>query len=150
VTEQNAVALQAEDQISPVTVVAETDWFLQNLVDLTNRGAFEIGVTFQVSGMLVSGMLISGEKYFEEFAALFAGGFKNNTDVSDAFHKLISSYKKIYDVIDSELPPPNYVHLQNAKFFHPGQKAIPTNQGVLWRGRIAEIGGFYLGSLSED
>ncbi len=151
-TEQNAVPPQAEDQTQPAPVVAETDWFLQSLIGFANRWGLEMGITLQVSGMLVSGTLISGAKYFEEFAAQFAGGFKNNAELSEPFHELISSYKKIYDVAseeDSDHPPPNYVHLRNAQFYQPGQKPLPTNQGVLWRGRVAEIGGFNLGSLSE-
>lgn len=111
-----------------------------------------MNITLQVSGMLVSGTLISGGKYFEEFAAQFAGGFKNNIELSESFHKLISSYKKVYDVApeeESASSPPNFVHLRNAQFYQPGQTPLPAKQGVLWRGRVAEIGGFALGSFSE-
>jgi hypothetical protein len=151
-TEQNAVPPQAEDQTQPASVIAETDWFLQRLVGFANYWGIEASITLQVSGMLVSGTLISGAKYFEEFAAQFAGGFKNNAELSEPFHELISSYKKIYAVAPEEVidqSPPNYVHLRNAQFYQPGQKPLPANQGVLWRGRVAEIGGFNLGSFSE-
>ncbi|BBL58512.1 gas vesicle accessory protein GvpU [Methylomonas koyamae] len=151
-TEQNAVPPRVEDQTQPVTVVAKTDWFLQNLVGFANLWGIEVGITLQVSGMLVSGTLISGDKYFEEFAAQFSGGFKNSPELSEPFHKLISSYKKVYDVApeeESDCPPSNFVHLRNAQFYHPGQNPLPTSQGVLWRGRVAEVGGFILGSFSN-
>lgn len=153
-TEQDAVASQPKDKIEPAPVVAETDWFLQALVRLANNAELEIGITLQVSGMLVSGTLISGKKYFEESGNQFSESFKDNADISDAFQRLFSAYKDFYNVPpeqDSNLPPPNYIHLRNAKFYQPGQHGgFPIKQGILWRGRIAEVGGLILGSFSED
>jgi hypothetical protein len=128
----------------------ETDWFLQKLVSFANEWGLEISITLQVSGMLVSGVLVGGTKYFDEFAELFSDGLKNYPDLGQAFHELISSYKKLYEVKPEEnpdLPPPHYIHLRNAKFYHPGQQPIPISDGVVWRGRISEVGGFNLGSL---
>lgn len=149
--EQNELSLQVEESIALTPVTAETDWFLQNLVSFANDWGLEMGVTLQVSGMLVSGTLISGVKYFEEFAAQFSGGIKNSSELSEQFHQLISSYKEVYDVETTEMNnrlPPNYIHLRNAKFYQPGQKPFPTDHGVLWRGRVSEVGGFNLGSFS--
>jgi len=50
----------------------------------------------------------------------------------------------------SNRPPPQYIHLSGAKFFNPEGNSLPTNQGVLWRGRVTEIGGFNLGSFSKS
>lgn len=130
----------------------ETDWFLQNLVRFANEWGLEMSITLQVGGMLVSGTLISGKRYFDEFATLFASGFKNdNQELGESFHKLISSYKQIYEVTPEESensPPPAYIHLRNTLFFQPGQQVFPTSGQLLWRGRIAEVGGFHLGCLN--
>jgi hypothetical protein len=112
-----------------------------------------LGITLQVSGILVSGTLVNGKQYFEEFSILFADGFKSDQDLELAasFKTLIGSNKEIYTskrASESDLPPPGYIHLKNARFFTPGQNAIPNPPGALWRGRISEVGGFFLGSLS--
>jgi len=151
VIEESSEAQQL-DQTATTHITVETDWFLQNLVSFSNDWGIEMGITLQVSGVLVSGTLISGAKYFDEFAEQFSGGFKEESELRVSFYKLISSYKNIYEVESQEAnnrPAPEYIHLKNTKFFQPGQKAIPTNNGVLWRGRIREVGGFTLGSFSE-
>ncbi|CAN7752546.1 hypothetical protein D9M68_412210 [compost metagenome] len=52
---------------------------------------------------------------------------------------------------DEQQTPPTYIHLRGAKFFGPGGEAIAINNGagMLWRGRIAEVSGFLLGTFSK-
>lgn len=49
---------------------APLDWFLQSLVNMANTDSLQIGITLQVSGLLVSGVLVGGKAYFEGFAEL--------------------------------------------------------------------------------
>ena len=128
-----------------------SDWFLQQLVRFSNDWGIEMGITLQVSGVLVSGTLINGKKYFEDFSISFASGFKSDSELAESFKSLIGSYKEIYTTKppeDADQPPPGYIHLKNARFIVPGQQAVPNPPGTLWRGRISEVGGFILGSLS--
>jgi hypothetical protein len=49
---------------------------------------------------------------------------------------------------DLRLPEfPEYVHLRNAHWIMASQIA-PTGEGVFWRGRLAEVDGFVIGSIS--
>jgi hypothetical protein len=131
--------------------VAHADWFLQSLVNKADQSDLEVGITLQVSGMLVSGSLVSGRKYFEGFAADFSSWFANDPGAVESIKKSFSSYGETYKA-DTETyddsPPPQYIHLKNARFFNTVGDPIPANKGVWWRGRLCEVGGFSLGSLS--
>ena len=61
--------------MAPLPPDAQQDWLLQSLVNMANVSELEIGITLQVSGLLVSGILVGGKKYFEGFAEDFAGAF---------------------------------------------------------------------------
>jgi hypothetical protein len=128
------------------------DWLLQNLVSFANEIGVESGVTLQVGGMLVSGTIISIDKYLEEFSTLFEGGFKNDAELGGQLGELIKSWKPERPQLSPDEtpsgPPPQMVHLRNARFFFPGQRAFPAAH-VLWRGRLSEVGGFFLGLLSD-
>lgn len=138
------------DQDTQASRDAKTDWFLQLLVNMTNDSDFEIGITLQVSGLLVSGKLISGKHYFDAAAADFASPFASTPDVAESIKSTISSYGDIYskESDNHKMSPPQYLHLKDARFFNTFGTPVPENKGVLWRGRICEVGGFVLGTLS--
>lgn len=156
----------------------QQDWFLDQIVEWANRFGIEVGLTLSVNGMLVSGQMISGRNFFLELATEFrgdreegsmihtlAGLIERNKDVYEPFDLTLAEDKpadaqpsdtevkaddNVDDDGDSAPPPPSYIHLRNAKIFTPGQSAIPGNRGMLWRGRISEISGFSIGSLSSE
>jgi hypothetical protein len=132
----------AENQ-SPVPEVAQTDWFLQALVDLADNSNQEFDITLQVSGMLVSGRLVSAKSYFEGFAEDFASPISG--DYAESMKKLFMQFVET----DENQLFPQFVHLKNARFFNIGGNPIPMNRGVWWRGRICEVGGFCAGSIAS-
>jgi hypothetical protein len=141
------------EPLSPTSPSAETDWFLQSLVRMANESNLGIGITLQVSGMLVSGSLVSGKQYFEGFANDFASPFVNEIETANAIRDNFRAYGEIYDKPKDDgldHPAPLFVHMKDARFFSTAGNPIPGNKGVWWRGRICEVGGFSLGSLSVD
>ena len=126
------------------------DWYLQELVGLANTSGLEMGLTLNVGGSVVSGTLISGRKYFETFAQQFASAWPGDEETKENIRKSLATHAKIYDSPETEdLPPPQYVHLTNAKVHSP-TGSLPTNSGVLWRGKVNAVSGFSLGSLSSS
>ncbi len=125
------------------------DWFLQSLVRIANSSDSGFGITLQVSGMLVSGYLVSGRQYFEGFAADFSGLF-DDTGAAGAIRDTLSAYGKIYDpqADGEDIVPPQFIHLQDARFFSTAGHPVPGDGGVWWRGRLSGVGGFSLGRLS--
>ena len=126
----------------------QPDWFLQALVNMANSGNFTMGITLQVSGFLVSGELISGPTYFEGFATDFVSPMRDRTE-AEKIRKTLSDCGELYKTDTLNVPLPAYIHLKQARFFNTAGNPIPGNRGVWWRGRISEVGGFVLGTLSH-
>jgi len=132
------------------------DWFLQNLVHIVNICPIGFGITLNVGGFLVSGNLFGGKGYFEKFGTDFAAIFQDiklPKAQQEKLKKDIAEYGSIYNKNQKSMDPinpPAYIHLQNAKFFTTTGKPMPHNRTVLWRGRIAEIQGFFFGILKEE
>ena len=130
-------------------VAPSTDWFLQNLVGTINRSDIEVGLTLNVGGSLVTGTAISGKKYFNEFAAIYSGAFPLDQETKDKVRVSIEQFANIY-IEEAEKPPalpPNFIHMRNVHTIH-GVNFLPTEQGVLWRGRVSSVDGFSLGSMA--
>ena len=129
------------------------DYFLQSLVGLANDG-LEIGITLTVGGFLVSGILVSGKRYFNDNLA--GPGFADHMGESaETIRDYFRSFGSIYDDATNTpegapRPLPTFLHLYNARFFHNSGKPIPANRPIWWRGRISEIQGFTIGSLSAE
>jgi hypothetical protein len=129
------------------------DWYLQRLVSLVNNNSgLQYGLTLHLEGVIVSGLLISGKKYFETFAQEFADNFPGTDESKESIRQSLASNASIYDKSETEgeAPPPQFIHLLNARSFAPGNNPLPTNRGVLWRGKINAVSGFSLGMLSTD
>jgi hypothetical protein len=128
------------------------DWFLQSLIDLVNGREIEIGLTLHAGGFLVSGLLVSGHQYFEGFGAEFARTF-DDADLTQNIHDAYAKYGGIYTAAKPAgevFTQASYIHLKNARFFSTSGAPIPANMAVWWRGRVAEVSGFFLGMLSAE
>lgn len=136
-------------EITQVMRVDDKDWFLQSLVSIVNSGGFSFGVTLNVGGFLVSGQLIGGKEYFEGFGGDFSGSFQD-AETAESVKASFAQYGDIYSSDKEPPPPPSYIHIKEAKFFNTNGNPIPGNRGVWWRGRISQIDGFSLGSLSAE
>jgi hypothetical protein len=123
------------------------DWFLQQLVCLTNGAGLEMGITLVLGGSVVSGTLISGKKYFDSFASNFSSMLPNGSK-KEEMRQLLASHGNLYDDEGEHLQLPQYIHLSNARVYSPNGGNIPTN-GMLWRGKINAVSGFNLGVLSS-
>lgn len=127
------------------------DWFLQRLVALANEGPLEFGVTLYVEGLIVSGQLVGGKKYFSEFAREFSDAYPGDDEARSNVRAAFESNGDIYDhEQNDELPPPQFIHLIDARCYHQNGQPLPSNRGTPWRGRINAVSGFNLGRLSES
>ena len=146
------------DETPPIQTVHlddSLDWFLQNHIEICLKTGLEMGITLTVSGAIVSGILISGKTYFDELGDSIQRGVSGSVEVAQALGKSWKQFTKIYEkpegVDDDWEPPlPGYIHLRDARVFAPGGRAIPSNGGVLWRGKLSSIDGFSMGNLSAD
>lgn len=159
---------KSESQIVPEAhqvnfVPVHRDWFLQLLVGIANKNTdesfVEYPITLQVGGLLVSGHLTSGRNYFEGFADELKTGFDKVPALQESDNeKFVSPFrmiaKEFYDnseeLTDEQVEAsnnPGFIHLRNARVFHPNGTPIPINKPVWWRGRLDAVDAFFLGGL---
>lgn len=105
------------------------------------------GIDVSGGGGVVSGTLIGGAKYFELFAKEFSAAwpFENKDDIRDIFAENGNIYKPS-EGGDETIPPPHFIHLADARVHFP-DGSLPSNKGVLWRGKLNAVSGFSLGSI---
>jgi hypothetical protein len=131
------------------------DWLLENFVLNATLLEANIGITLMVGGIVITGTLIGVKEYFREFGKLLATGhsslssnniIKQYEDIGlQTFQDMKTEYEEGPEIVLNRL---TYIHLKNAKILH-GNLLIPNGADFLWRGRLIEIDGFALGSLSH-
>ena len=91
-------------------------------------------VSLVVGGLIISGQIIGSGLYFE------------------AIRDQLERSSDEEEEAPFELPPldhkPSFIHLRDARVFHPGGSAVPSNEGIVWRGRLDSVDGFWFGKLA--
>lgn len=132
----------------------EADGLLQLFISYSELG-IETPITLLAGGMAVSGVIISAATYMERTGAQLSSALKSHDarlaeTISESFAQLkldVEAQSRAADETGSMSA--RFIHLQNAKYYVPGQDALPSNvDGILWRGRLSEISGFSLGEFS--
>lgn len=141
-------ALESSDtaQISNLLMNEEKDWFLSEMVELANAG-IEAPVTLTIGGSVLSGKLISGEQYFRNYGSTFTSTIKD-LDLRKNLTEKFESYAVEYanDTAEKSERPLRFIHLKDAKWHHLSG-TMPNGDGVLWRGKISCVDGFFLGNI---
>jgi hypothetical protein len=140
------------------------DWFLQTLVRWVEDGR-QLSITLSVGGMLISGTLISYSEYLKLFGDQMRGMTvpelqdlltRTFADLAEKAEHLMCEREREEEIMQSLGEEPEdefvlaYVHLKDTKFFLAAGAGIPTQGGTLWRGKIASVDGFSLGSLTAS
>lgn len=149
---------QAVGSDSPPEVIAhieDKDWFLADLIRVFANLGVEFPITLHVRGSVISGKLIGGKTYFEEQSRLIASGTSNHLEIRDLLVQMVDQSKLIYerpeDAHDAwTAPSPGFVHLRDARIFSAHGEPMPSNQGMLWRGKLSSVDGFWFGSLNAS
>lgn len=133
------------------------DWFLRILVKTVNKNGGEIGLTLNVGGVIISGLLCSGNDYFHQFGdtfgnALYPNDKEKSDDIAKSYHLLGDNiYPVGQDKCDEDESKITFIHMREAFFYSPQGGTIPTSaQGILWRGKLADVNGFSLGCFSKS
>ena len=134
------------------------DWFLQNLAHLADEGGVGLPITLMIPSGTVSGNMISGAQYFRELAKKVSEPLLETPnleslakDLYDFIHQNVEIYDR--ERKEDEMTPedlPVFIHLENAKFYLVPENPIPSNDGILWRGKISSVSGFFMGKINKD
>jgi hypothetical protein len=133
-------------QVDPVLVnlVHEVEQIDGDESSTADKGFINIILT--VGGVLIAGELIGKDMWFDQQfgpvepeesrieAASVTGGESEESPGPNQFDEPTNAEKE-------------YIHLRNAKFYQSGNVIPGAGNGFFWRGRLAAVDGFMLGSL---
>lgn len=127
---------------------ADTDGVLEWLAKLANKvEGPSIAITLMFGGTLVTGKLIGHEEYFSRVGDLWSRGFPSpeQREAIDRFWTSQGRPEPGEDDVESK--PLRYIHLADAHVVAGPAGLIPSGKGILWRGRISGIDGFFFEAL---
>lgn len=122
------------------------DSLLQLIVSASDKGN-EFPLTLFVNGAIVSGILTGRRTYLNQFVSHFTTGW--DEEDSNVMREAFGLDAEPEEEDESGIDTIRYIHLRDAKVFSPGQQPLPAN-GLLWRGKIAEVNGFSYGMFQTE
>lgn len=114
----------------------EADDVLEYFLRSVERDNKSINLTIQVPGAIITGELISVRRYTEELGKA-VGRPVRVSEQSDG------GERPAFD----DIPVPEFLHLGNAHYVF-GDGLVPNASAVTWRGRVADVTGYSIGTLS--
>lgn len=130
--------------MSVATATTEKDSVLEFFVQASNKHDFSLDLTLNVNGLMVTGTLVSAGEYFDTLSESF-------DDDSEVSQKLSEELTKAGEAVGgSSVPDAQFVHLKDANVYCGDSKPTPSKGSILWRGKLSEVDGFFLGRISES
>lgn len=131
--------------------VQPKDVLIEYLVSLSEIKDLRIGVpiTIFLKGIIISGNIISLDKYMDQTASNFRTSINGPNVDPETANVVTESIAKAFDKMRAiwvpSGSPREMIHLENIKLIASDGKQVPINNG-LWRGPIAAIDGFIIGT----
>ncbi|PLR66646.1 gas vesicle accessory protein GvpU [Bacillus sp. UMB0893] len=119
------------------------DSVLEFFVKASNKHAFSLDITLNVKGSVISGTMVSAKEYFDALSETFEDGSEIAQELSE---QLSIASESVESNGDAEA---HFIHLKNTKVYIGDSKSTPSKGQILWRGKLKEIDGFFLGKISE-
>lgn len=121
---------------------ASKDSILEFFVQATNKHDFSLDITLNVNGAIVTGTMVSAKEYFDQMSEKFEEGNEISQKLSDHLAKAGES------VSSNEDAETHFIHMKHTKVYNGDTKPTPSKGKILWRGKLEEIDGFFLGKIS--
>jgi len=119
------------------------DEILSFFVQAANHHDFSTDITLHVKGGLVTGTIISAASYFSNLK-------DSISEKNDVAKQLKEALKQAEESADTKQSNAEYIHLKNMSAYLAENKTTPANSDLLWRGKISEVDGFFLGRISDE
>jgi len=123
---------------------ARKDSILEFFVQAANSYDFSLDISLNVNGAVISGTLISAKDYFETMSETFEDGNEIAQKISEQLAATGESFES------SKGAEANFIHLKNTKVYCGDSKPTPSEGKILWRGKLSEVDGFFLGRISDS
>lgn len=120
------------------------DDVLAMYVKAANKHDFSLAITLNVNGALVTGTTISAQSYFEKVSE----NFQDGNDVAQSLSEQLQGASE--SAANSSDEEANFIHLQEAQVYCGDSNPTPSKGKFLWRGKLSEVEGFFLGTIAKD
>lgn len=111
---------------------------------VVNRNDFSLDITLNVKGAVITGTMVPAGKYFESLSETFEG----SGDVAEALSEQLAQASE--NAQSTKDGTPNFIHLEGAKVYCGDAKPTPSQGDILWRGKLSEVDGFFLGKIHDN
>ena len=122
----------------------EKDSILEFFTQAANKHDFALDITLNVNGAIVTGTTISAKEYFDTLSDSIGDGNEVAQKLSE---ELANAGQSLEDASDTQT---NFIHLKNTKVYLGDSKPTPSQGKIIWRGKISEVDGFFLGKISDS
>ncbi|WP_100408011.1 gas vesicle accessory protein GvpU [Bacillus solitudinis] len=119
------------------------DNILEFFVQAANKYDFSLDISLNVKGAVITGTLVSAKEYFDILSESFEDGSEIAQKLSDRLTKAGDEFEAQDDV------EAYFIHLKNTKVYCGDSKPTPSRGKILWRGKLSEVDGFFLGKISD-
>ncbi|MCA1065568.1 gas vesicle accessory protein GvpU [Rossellomorea sp. AcN35-11] len=120
------------------------DSILEFFVQASNRHHFSLDITLNVKGAVITGTLVSAKEYFDSLSETFEDGSEVAQRLSE---ELTKASESVEENLSSEA---HFIHLKNTKVYCGDSKPTPSKGKIMWRGKLSDVDGFFLGKISES
>ncbi|MBD1380164.1 gas vesicle accessory protein GvpU [Metabacillus arenae] len=118
------------------------DSVLETFTKAANKHDFSLDITLNMKGALITGTLISAQEYFQSLSEKFVNGNDISEQISEMFNHASQNIQESENL--------NYIHLKNTRIYCGDNKPTPSNSEFLWRGRLDQTDGFFIGKIAEE
>lgn len=119
------------------------DSVLEFFVQASNKHGFALDITLNVNGAVVSGTMISAKEYFDTLSETFEDGSEVAQNLSEQLSRASESIE------ENGSGEAHFIHLKNTKVYIGDSKSTPSKGQIIWRGKLSEVNGFFLGKISD-
>ncbi|MFX3674610.1 MAG: gas vesicle accessory protein GvpU [Paenisporosarcina sp.] len=119
------------------------DNILEFLVQAANKHDFNLDITLNVNGAVISGTMVSAKEYF----STLSGTFEDGNDIAQMLSEQLEQAGEAAGSCDDN--GANFLHMKDTKVYCGDSKPTPSKGQILWRGKLSEIDGFFLGRILD-
>lgn len=123
---------------------AMKDSILEFFVQAANKHDFSLDITLNVKGAVITGTIISAKEYFDTLSEIFEDGDEVAQMLSD---QLVDAGEAAES---QDNPEAYFIHMKDTKVYCGDSKPTPSRGEILWRGKLSEIDGFFLGKIFDN
>ena len=120
------------------------DNILEFFVNAANKHDFSLDITLNVNGAVITGTMVSAKEYFDTLSEIFEDGNEVSQMLSEQLSRAGDSAQADGG---SEA---NFIHMKETKVYCGDSKPTPSKGDILWRGKLSEVNGFFLGKIYDN